>query len=125
MNLDGIFGILSATQDLLGRDAVYRFGATGETRSLRVAPERFWDGALDCVYPVAVDRALWSFRADALGVTFPNVGDELEISFGAETETFVVVLNRDDDRCWTWRDKAARARIIVCVRPKNREEAKR
>lgn len=113
--LDDVFKMLSAAQDALGRPAVYRRRDGGET-SLTVAPERFWNGGLGGVYPVAVDRALWSFRADSLDAA-PEVGDELDVAFGARVETFRVVKNRDDDRCWTWRDGAARVRYLVCSEP--------
>lgn len=113
--LDGVFEILSRAQDALGRRAVYRRRDGGET-SLIVAPERFWSGSLGGVYPVAVDRALWSFRADSLDAA-PEVGDELDVEFGERVETFRVVKNRDDDRCQTWRDEAARTRYLVCTEP--------
>lgn len=113
--LDDVFKILSAAQDALGRRAIYRRRDGGET-TLTVAPERFWNGSLGGVYPVAVDRALWSFRADSLDGA-PEVGDELDVEFGERVETFRVVKNRDDDRCWTWRDEAARARYLVCSEP--------
>ena len=117
--LDDVFKILSAAQDALGRRAVYRRRGGGET-TLTVAPERFWNGSLGGVYPVAVDRALCSFRADSLEGA-PEVGDELDVEFGGRVETFRVVKNRDDDRYWTGRDEAARERYLVCSEPvKNR-----
>ena len=113
--LDDVFKMLSAAQDALGRRAVYRRRDGGET-TLTVAPERFWNGGLGGVYPVAVDRALWSFRADSLDAP-PEVGDEIDVEFGERVETFRVVKNRDDDRAWTWRDGSARVRYLVCSEP--------